>query len=251
MTCREFKHAAASLSLWELARSDNQPMFDHAVECAGCAVWLDERQMLAAGMQALRAHTAGRQASPHVEQALLRRFRQQTFEAGKPVAKHRSAPIAFRLSRFFEVGAYAAAAAAIVVGLFVGVRLLERHSATGAAQSQPVPAATEPVQQVQTAVSASRQEGDARPEVSVKREAAVHSVSRNVRNGYSSAATPTADDPDYVALMFCDPLICSSDAQVVRMELPVAGGSDRDAQTQVADVVVGDDGLVRAMRIVN
>ena len=51
--------------------------------------------------------------------------------------------------------------------------------------------------------------------------------------------------------MFCDPLICSSDAQVVRMELPVAGGSDRDAQTQVADVVVGDDGLVRAMRIVN
>ena len=29
-----------------------------------------------------------------------------------------------------------------------------------------------------------------------------------------------SDDPDYVALMFCDPLSCSSDAEVVRMELP-------------------------------
>ena len=37
----------------------------------------------------------------------------------------------------------------------------------------------------------------------------------------------------------------------LRMELPMAGASDRDAQTQVADVVVGDDGLVRAIRIVN
>ncbi len=52
--------------------------------------------------------------------------------------------------------------------------------------------------------------------------------------------------------MFCDPLICSSDAQVVRMELPATGAaSDRNAQTQVADVVVGYDGVVRAMRIVN
>ena len=51
--------------------------------------------------------------------------------------------------------------------------------------------------------------------------------------------------------MFCDPLSCSSDAQVVRMELPAAGANDRDAQPQVADVVVGYDGVVRAMRIVN
>ncbi len=55
-------------------------------------------------------------------------------------------------------------------------------------------------------------------------------------------------DDGYVALMFCDPLSCSSDSQVVRMELPAAS---QDAQPQIADVVVGYDGLVRAVRIVN
>ena len=71
----------------------------------------------------------------------------------------------------------------------------------------------------------------------------------------ASSADPDVtqtDDPGYVALMFCDPLSCSTDAQVVRMELPVTGATaDRDAQTQLADVVVGYDGVVRAMRIVN
>ena len=47
--------------------------------------------------------------------------------------------------------------------------------------------------------------------------------------------------------MLCDPLICSGDEQVIRMELP---GSSA-ASPVLADVVVGDDGLVRAMRIVN
>ena len=55
--------------------------------------------------------------------------------------------------------------------------------------------------------------------------------------------------------MFCDPLSCSSDTQVVRMELPSPGmtgsGSEQDAQMRIADVVVGYDGVVRAVRIVN
>jgi hypothetical protein len=55
----------------------------------------------------------------------------------------------------------------------------------------------------------------------------------------------------YTELMLCDPLSCSSEAQVVRMELPAKGADARDAQTVTADVVVGDDGLVRAIRIVN
>ena len=49
--------------------------------------------------------------------------------------------------------------------------------------------------------------------------------------------------------MLCDPLSCSGDEQVVRMELP-ATAADGSAGTQMADVIVGDDGLVRAIRIV-
>jgi len=47
--------------------------------------------------------------------------------------------------------------------------------------------------------------------------------------------------------MLCDPLICSGDEQIIRMELPGTNASG----PVLADVVVGEDGLVRAMRIVN
>ena len=106
MTCREFKHTAASLTLWELSRSRDEQVLDHADECPKCGAWLDRQQMLAATMQTLQARTAGREAGPHVERALLRMFRQVPFEAAQPVAAHRSTPIALRLSRFFELGAY-------------------------------------------------------------------------------------------------------------------------------------------------
>ena len=54
--------------------------------------------------------------------------------------------------------------------------------------------------------------------------------------------------------MLCDPLICSGDEQVIRMELPATGSASADGstgQTVLADVVIGEDGLVRGMRIVN
>jgi hypothetical protein len=59
-----------------------------------------------------------------------------------------------------------------------------------------------------------------------------------------------ADNTGYVPLMFCDPLSCAADAQVVRMELPPNPAS-QTSQPQLADVVVGYDGVVRAVRMVN
>jgi len=250
MTCREFKHTAASLTLWELSRPGDEQILNHAEECPKCGVWLDKQHMLAASMQMLQARTAGRQAGPQVERALLGMFRQFPFEATQPVAARRSAPIAFRLSRFFEVGAYVAVAAAIVVGLFLGLRLLEERSMKDPVQSHSGPA---PAQQNQAAASVTPK--DIAPLVtSGNRQVAARSAVRShpaKANGIAAGVTQ-ADDPEYVALMFCDPLSCSTDAQVVRLELPATGATgDRDAQTQVADVVVGYDGVVRAMRIVN
>jgi len=162
-----------------------------------------------------------------------------------------------RLSRFFEVGAYIAVTAAIVVGLFLGVRLLEQRAKTAPVQSQSAPVTTAPAQQNTASAQnvtdkqvAARTSEHAR--ASQKLAAAARSTSNSAQRLNTVAMSQASDDPDYVALMFCDPLICSSDAQVVRMELPAAGAdSERDAQLQVADVVVGYDGVVRAVRIVN
>jgi len=252
MTCREFKHAAASLTLWELPPQDEQ-LLDHADQCSKCGTWLDRQRMLAAAMQTLQAQTADLQAGPHVERALLRVFRQAPFEATQPVAAHRFTPLALRLSRFFEVGAYAAVAAAIVVGLFLGVRLLEERRATHAAQKSTA-AVTAPMRAPPAMAKATSQPvapvTQEQPVAATRRQIARHSVSQGVGVGSTTAVStsPSEEDADYVALMFCDPLICSTDAQVVRMEL---AAGDRDTPAQLADVVVGYDGLVRAVRVVN
>ena len=255
MTCREFKHAGASLTLWELSRAQGQQLLSHTDVCHECGAWLQQQRMLASAMQTLRVQTAGREAGPGVERALLRMFRQVPFEATRPVAAHRFTPIALRLSRFFEVGAYVAVAAAIVVGLFLGVRLLEQRTKTAPVQSQSASATTAPAQQnLASAQSVTGKEvalkTHTHPGMSRRLSAAARSTSAQRLN--TVAVSQASDDPDYVALMFCDPLICSSDAQVVRMELPATGAtSDHDAQLQIADVVVDYDGVVRAVRLVN
>jgi hypothetical protein len=242
--------------LWELSLPQDEQLLDHADQCSKCGTWLDKQRTLAATMQTLQAQTAGLQAGPHVERAVLKAFRQAPFEATQPVAALRFTPMALRLSRFFEVGAYAAVAAAIVVGLFLGVRLLEERRTHAARKSTP--AATMPMLAPEAVAKATPQQPIAsvaqeQPAAVTRRQIARHSVSRSVGARSTAAVfTASSDDADYVALMFCDPLICSTDAQVVRMELPAAGATDdRNAPAQLADVVVGYDGLVRAVRVVS
>jgi hypothetical protein len=187
-----------------------------------------------------------------VEQALLQAFRERTFESVAPprmVLK----PRALRLSRWFEVGAFAAVAAACLIAIFLGYRVWRNPTAMPM-RVQSAPTVTLPPQTAST-----------RPQTAVDVRAA--STKPQTRGegrtgGTASRRTPAtsttalADEAlvraEYTDLMFCDPLSCSSDAQVVRMELPAPGSSDaQNGQTVMADVVVGDDGLVRAVRIIN
>ncbi len=257
MTCHEFRHSAASLPLWELARAQDEQLLGHASDCSNCGAWLQKQRMLTATMQTLQARTAGMEAGPQVERALLQAFRQRTIaEPVQPVVAPPFTPIAMRLSRFFEVGAYAAVAAAIAISLFLGVRLLQHRSLTGSIQSQSAPMNSVPSQPESGAVAKTIAK-EIVPLVQehsspARKVLARRSIAGSTRSLQQTAAdqSQASDDPEYVALMFCDPLICSTDAQVVRMEIP-APGAGNDAQPQIADVVVGYDGLVRAVRIVN
>lgn len=279
MTCREFKHSAAALTLWELSRahshshshSKDEPILTHADECEACGTWLRKQRSLAASMRTLQAQSAGLEAGPHVERTLLQEFRRTAaaralvpaamprhFESNQPNAVSFT-PIAMRLSRFFEIGAYAAVAAAMVVGLFLGVQLLQHRSRTMPAQVASAPASVAPVVQKPLAVeprevvkrsgsSTGERPVQARGRVQRQPSPAANDAAGAAQSGIAEASQTIAEE-GYVPLMFCDPLSCSSDLQVVRMELPSPAG--QDAQPQIADVVVGYDGVVRAMRIVN
>ncbi len=278
MTCREFKQSAEALTLWELSRAQNEDeqISNHAQQCDSCGSWVREQRLLAASLGTLQARTAGLEAGANVERALLQAFRQAReanssaahvqpgllardeertakSEERSPLKVVSSLPLAVRLSHWFEIGAYVAVAAAVFVGMFLGIRLLEHRSSREPVQAKAVPAITQPA--VQKPIVAAQTESPlaANKSATVNRRSAVQPATAQQR--MTAAPQPVAEDDSqsdsdagYTALMICDPLSCSADSQVVRMELPAQPGQ---LQSQVADVVVGYDGAVRAVRIVN
>ena len=248
MTCREFEHRATALTLWERSQARDLQILDHAGGCQKCAAWLQQQRMLAATMQTLQARTAACAAGPDVERALLRAFRQGNSQPVQPEMAYQVTPIAMRLSRFFEVGAYVAIGAAIVVALFLGVRLLEQRSINVPVKSQVAqPSVSAPTVVADTFESQPHPQLPAGSRSNVRRSPTRRVPSASKPSPDMTEPSQTSADADYIALMLCDPLSCSGDAQVVRMELP----AQNNAQPQMADVIVGLDGVVRAVRLVN
>lgn len=270
MTCREFKHSAASHSLVELSRTADEQILGHAENCGSCGSWLRKQRTLAVSMQTLRARTAGLGAGANVERALLGAFRQDILRSTdpmlpgvkersgsyRPAATPPSTPVVLRMSRLFEVGAYVAMAAAILVGVFLGVRILRNSSNATQVQSQIAPSSVEPLPQksVGAAQNVAPPVEQTQPLTVARKQ--VPSARSNQKEGVAAVSGATNDDSQslaevaYTPLMFCDPLSCAADTQVVRVELP-AGASGQNSQPQMADLVVGYDGVVRAARIVN
>jgi len=238
MTCHDFKRTAGSMRLRELSQSPGA-LATHAAECRACGVWLEEQRNLAASLLRLQQGTAALQAGPAVESAVLRAFRQQTQQTPQPEVR-RSRWLAWRPAGVFAVRAYAVTAAVIALAIILGLRLWQPNPAKQQAQAN----GSALVQSPQKVNAESRQVTASPAGERLAKAASAAPASA------SADATPTSasDDADYVALMFCDPMICSADTQVVRVDL--ANGSS-GADEQLADVVVGYDGVVRAVRMVN
>ena len=150
-------------------------------------------------------------------------------------------------------------AAALAVGVFLGVRVLrDQQSNTASVQATVTApqASGEGLSTNDAKVGLSKPAVDETAEKPAGRGSGRTSIVASKRSATAkeNSETSTSESAGYVPLMFCDPLICSGDEQVVRMELPAAGSTSADGratQTVLADVVIGEDGLVRGMRIVN
>jgi hypothetical protein len=261
MTCRDFMDSAELLTPSQLLRlpAEEQPLSAHVSECRSCREWLESHRALGNALQAVSSETAEQQAGPQVEQAVLQAFRKQDFAPQVVVLPKRAASSLWTLSRVFEYGAYAAVAAALVVGVFLGVRILgDRQSkATPVQATVTTPQSGDSANSTMDGKSAATERPATETAEKVAGSGSVrHSVIAAKRSAPVPAKTATSvsETAGYVPLMLCDPLICSGDEQVVRMELPVMGSASADGspgQTVLADVVIGEDGLVRGMRIVN
>ncbi len=257
MTCREFAKKVEELTPVELGRSTDYELLAHGRECPHCVEWFQQQQSLSGAMQALGSSTAAMEAPSHVEYAVMRVFRQSIPAASPDLEGTVRQPFALRLSRFFEWGAYAAVAAALAVTIGLGLWFWQ-HSGRTPAQSaqheiivpQPVAAQPEVLQTPKVPPVAERPVQAARVDEShtAKQQ---ETVAEKQPTAASPSPTQLAQAQGYTPLMLCDPLSCSGDEQVVRMQLPASAAyGSSSSQPVMADVIVGDDGLVRAIRIV-
>jgi hypothetical protein len=84
------------------------------------------------------------------------------------------------------------------------------------------------------------------------------SVLRLASTGAASNVAESASStwPGYSNLMYCDPVVCSGPMQVVHIKVPVGQVKPNLGQTVGnafvnAEIVIGPDGVARAIRVAN
>ena len=210
----------------------------HVRMCPACAADLERHRDLTAALQALAAEAQAWSASPEIEQRL-----QAAFEAERTarVPPSESAPQG-------ERWVYALAMAAIVaLAVWIGSRA-PRPPAAPATASAPSPASAPT---------------SAPPDVPAPAVAALHAteqpaVSRPGRSRPKAAPAARVRSFEFVALPSAVGLPEFESGSVVRIQVPVAAlpgygvdiVPDIEKATVEADVLVGQDGQPRAIRLV-
>jgi hypothetical protein len=244
MTCRDFIQKIEDLPLTELSSTDTE-LLAHQSGCTSCAALLRERNALAGAMRLLRTRTAAAEAPSVVEHNVLRAFRQSSAAQSSPALLDSPNSFGAQLRSFFDWRAYAAVAAVLAIALGLGLWFAQHSDRSlqpsTARTEQPAQPSTRPAEK-NTQVSLQASEADKN-----QLNAGLNNTVSPRPSVTTSSLAQAEQSQGYTPLMLCDPLSCSDDAQVVRMELPASDGS---TGTEMADVIVGDDGLVRAIRIV-
>ena len=250
MTCREFVKKLEGVTLTELSSPSDTELLAHQIGCASCAALLQQQSALAGAMHALRSRTARMEAPAVVEQNVLRAFRQSSAAKSASALRTRQS-VSLKLSHFFGWRGYAAVTAVLAICLGLGLWLAQRPANTAHGVGQQT-AQTEQAEQPSVVPTEKPAQSSEVPISVTKRNtrSAANTAATSPRESVASSSVARNEQAQgYTPLMLCDPISCSGDEQVVRMELP-ANPADGSAGSQMADVIVGDDGLVRAIRIV-
>lgn len=235
----------------------------HAASCARCSMRLADERALTTGLRRVAAATADDEAPMLVETALLAAFRAQ--HSAKPAPAFAGWRFATRRWAYAAVGAAAVAAIVMLLSLSASRSRVSQppFQQQEAGPNTGVPPPSDRVTTPQPAPSpvAAVQKPAVYPAPNHKRVA-----SGGINNaGRSKRAADNLDDSsdseiatDFIPLMNRDSLTQLDSARVMRVELPrsalVSFGLPMDMERAneriKADVVVGNDGLARAIRFV-
>jgi hypothetical protein len=239
MNCQTFSALASDLARDQIMDAASRAQaLAHAGVCPSCAVWLNAQQQLSSDLGQLALATKDQAASAAVWESLSAAF---DARAVTPITANRR-------RRIYAAGAIAAT---LILALAV-IQLVIRHQPANvegliaATFTLAQPAQVTSVDQVETIG-----EGGLRNATTTRR--------RHLRR---QTLTPQLNQPkeivtDFISLTYGAPEV-GSDAQLVRVELPRSAmanfglpvNMDRVDQRVKADVLLGADGLARAIRFV-
>lgn len=261
MNCHEMEEIVNDLARGQMMEASlREKAFAHAGSCACCAMRLDDERALTAGLRSVAAAAAAEEASPLVESALLTAFREQN--PAKPAPIFVAARYSARRWAYVAVGA---AAVAVIV------MLLSLGGSRSQVSQPPVPEKAGGAEPIVPPTSEQRFAAPPLSRATDDKKLAIdgHVRRTNRRIANAGRSKPAVDKPeesisyteiatDFIPLMNRDSLAQLDSGQVMRVELPRSAlmsfglpmNMERADERIKADVVIGDDGLARAIRFV-
>jgi hypothetical protein len=247
MFCRDFEKIAGDLAAGRLMEAGKRALaLRHASECSACALWLNAERTLEAGLRALAEGAEEGDAPPHLKLSLRAAFDRQVKAAPVPI----SAPARSRnLARWWL-------AAAALILFAVAFALLQGAAPPNSKRDVSGGGSPAPREQSPPVVEPDKRQQKIETHVAKKT-----STKRHTRRRAETSDDVARNDEtvtDYIPLTYLADATAVESGTVLRVELPpsalIAVGlpapvERTDSRVKV-DVVVGDDGVARAVRFV-
>jgi anti-sigma factor RsiW len=264
MNCRNFEKNIRALLRNQLPESAaGERLLNHAENCRRCAAILEAEKRLSAGFRAAFDEIALEVVPPRIEANLLAVFNSQTARQAAPAVKNISNPIRQRRQTGW---AFAAAAAVIVFACLVGIKQANlifsgQNQEVLQASAIPVtlpdfsfPDIDEPVSNAP--VQAYKQT-NIRKQKPLPGKASAATSRMNMRRIVKKSVTPDAQaEARFFPLAEADELVSLESGQLVRVEVSASSliklgipfKTDKGNQSVQADLLIGQDGIARAIR---
>jgi hypothetical protein len=286
MNCNNFEAIISDLAREQMLDAAlRQGALAHVEECEECAGLLETERALTRGLRAFEAADERLEAPAHVEANLLARFRERTAAQNSPVVVPMPERVSRRRPWWYAQAAAAAVLLMFAIGGAIALRVRQAPASqpgatagnrtelvsTPASSDSVTPPATVNAGDAATATAATpenskdREHGQklSKGEVaalldSTPRRSNVQSVRRPTVNESRMASTGNEIATDFMPVSYGDNLNEIDNGRIVRVEMPRSAlaqfglpvNMDRANERIKADVLIGDDGMARAIRFV-
>lgn len=248
MFCHDFEKIAADLAAGRLMEAGKRERaLRHASECSACALRLKVERTLEAGLRALGEGADDREASPNLKTALRAAFDQHVKAA--PVLT--SAPARSRKSARLWLAAAALILISISAAFLPGAAPSNSIGDISNGGKPPRPEQTPP-----RVIKPENQQP--KIDTDVPREISTERRLRRRAAAFEDMATNIEAVTDYIPLTYLADATAVESGTVLRVELTPSAlmtmglpmTVDRTDSRIKADLIVGDDGVARAVRFV-